>query len=976
MNTLKIKLYITILPQNESIPCKNMEYAVVPVGKKPEDYLWDNTVNIDKSKLENWNNPRYLNASNGNGNIGFNLQKQNELKNLQLKFKEFEFKNNRKSKTDNDGFTKEMYLPEGAYDVWIKRSDSAWELAYFNNGSRGIKVKTGNKLFYYQIRQYYRYKISNFNGKPMENIPFETYTYDKNNKEVKIAIKNLNSKKSDKNGLTPLLYSPNGHLVYVKFKFLNMDVFPEKKDIKHYATVSKNNFVEVKLKSVASISQDDKSTTVNLQGTGKPPVILNALKEEMIVLSKEDYEEFEKESAKLDHIFGNAKEARRKLEEAIKSGSVNSIKLAEDEISKAEKTIEEELNKNFKKQADLTEVITFEARQKRNPNGNTQEFDLRRRYLRTDRYMQLQQRKKNKESFKVTALGKELKNLKDLKQINKDVVKEEFKKVSKELAAYSKSTGTKVWDFTPFSGAFVEQVKLSDNLTLDTQSQWLRCVGGAGVSSSINWKPGTNEFGVKAGANAQGKLVLFEGKMKLTRCLPTEKGWMLNFDNIDLGAFRFILTSELYGFTGAKVAAGIGVEISHSKEGQRLASSGRRNRNPSLANNTNQGRPRFVPMKNDETMIPGSGGSGEGQIEVFAGAEAGVKSSIEFQWLSPEVKDFSSLATLAPDLAVSAGIGAGASFLLYYWDGQFRIRAKAALCVGVGAKGALDFTIDYKKFFEMGEWIFYQLIRAGFRTLMFISEDAFTRFSRVSALALGEEHLLTKALTNTTVALREFNSKYALAEKSKELALKIMKQENWLKFAPPEAKGMLIYQMTRHGIPTHVADLPKYGIGPFLPTFKSAIIAIFETVSTEGEWLNILQRINLEGKKSSKDIRFVEQELLGFLHDGLWSRKLDFVKEYVLNKEIGRGSEYVEKYEIMRSKVVKTIPLHEKAPLNNPRELKRLREKMVEQPSIINEDSLSAASFEPVQPLAIDNSEADIFLANAYEANSNDSKLA
>ena len=78
----------------------------------------------------------------------------------------------------------------------------------------------------------------------------------------------------------------------------------------------------------------------------------------------------------------------------------------------------------------------------------------------------------------------------------------------------------------------------------------------------------------------------------------------------------------------------------------------------------------------------------------------------------------------------------------------------------------------------------------------------------------------------------------------------------------------------------------------------------------------------------------------------------------------------------MRSKVVKTIPLHEKAPLNNPRELKRLREKMVEQPSIINEDSLSAASFEPVQPLAIDNSEADIFLANAYEANSNDSKLA
>lgn len=974
MNTLKIKLYITILPQNESIPCKNMEYAVVPLGKKPEDYLWDNNVNLDNSKLETWNNPKYLNTSNGN--IGFNLQKQNEVKNLQLKFKEFELKNNRKNKTDINGFTKEMYLPEGAYDVWIKRSDSAWELAYFNNGLKGITVKKGNKLFNYQIRQYYRYKISNFNGKPMGNIPFETYTYDKNNKEVKIKIKNLNNKKSDKNGFTPLLYSPNGHLVFVKFKFVNKEVAPEKKDIKHYATVSRNNFVEVKLKSVASISQDDKSTTVNLQGTGKPPVILNALKEEMIVLSKEDYEEFEKESAKLDHIFGNAKEARRNLEEAIKSGSVNSIKQAEDEIAKAEKTIEDELNKNFKKQADLTEVITFEARQKRNPNGNTQEFDLRRRYLRTDRYMQLQQRKKNKESFKVTALGKELKNLNDLKQINKDVVKEEFKKVSKELAAYSKSTGTKVWDFTPFSGAFVEQVKLSDNLALDTQSQWLRCVGGAGASSSLNWKPGSNEFSIKAGANAQGKLVLFEGKMKLTKCLPTEKGWMLNFDNIDLGAFRFILTSELYGFTGAKVAAGIGVEISHSKEGQRLASTGRRNRNPSLANNTNQGRPRFVPMNNDETIIPGSGGSSEGQIEVFAGAEAGVKSSIEFQWLSPEVKDFSSLATLAPDLAVSAGIGAGASFLLYYWDGQFRIRAKAALCVGVGAKGALDFVIDFKKIFEMVKWVYYQLIRAGFKTLTFIMEDAFTRFSNVAVLALGEDSITAQTLLSLEDSIETFNMKYALADKAKSLALTIIRQPEWLKKAPPNAKGMLIYQMTRHNKVTHWVDKPDYAITSFLPTFKKAIIAIFETISMEGEWLNVLQRINMQGKKSELRIDFIEQQLLQFLHDGIWSRGTDFIKEHVLNKETGGGSEYVEQYEKLRSKVVKKIPLHEKAPMNNPRELKKLREKMHEQPSIVDEDSLSAANFEPVQPLELNDRDADLFLANANQANSDDSKLA
>lgn len=77
-----------------------------------------------------------------------------------------------------------------------------------------------------------------------------------------------------------------------------------------------------------------------------------------------------------------------------------------------------------------------------------------------------------------------------------------------------------------------------------------------------------------------------------------------------------------------------------------------------------------------------------------------------------------------------------------------------------------------------------------------------------------------------------------------------------------------------------------------------------------------------------------------------------------------------------RSNVVKTVPLHEKVPMNNPRELKKLREKMIEQPNIINEDSLSAVNFEPVQPLEINNRDAEIFLANANQANSDGSELA
>ncbi|NUF32293.1 ATPase, partial [Acinetobacter oleivorans] len=180
---------------------------------------------------------------------------------------------------------------------------------------------------------------------------------------------------------------------------------------------------------------------------------------------------------------------------------------------------------------------------------------------------------------------------------NQETIHNEFKKVSLDLAKYSKQTGAKVWDFSAFSAGFVEQIKLSDSLTVDIQSQWLRCVGGAGFSSSASWKPESGEVNAKANVNAQGKLVLFEGKAKTTYVIPCDKGWMLNFDDIDLGAFRFIVGMELYGFAGAKVAAGIGLEISYSKDGQQqLAANGRRNRNPSLANNMGESRPRFVPM--------------------------------------------------------------------------------------------------------------------------------------------------------------------------------------------------------------------------------------------------------------------------------------------------------------------------------------------------------------------------------------------
>ncbi|MCU4641226.1 ATPase [Acinetobacter courvalinii] len=987
MSKIKLKLFINVLPDDDTIPCLGMDYSVVEKGKGPDEPI---KFPVQKKIDHKLPNPQ-LDMKSILGQKGKPIAGQGLMKNLGQQESNSALMTlllNRKGKTDIKGFTKEMDLPIGDYDLWIKRSDSKWEKATNINGNSGIQIKSewqGTKTLDYQIKQYYRYKIEGFRGtKLSENISFETFSFDKDGKEKKISLPNVKVNVVDKNGFTPPLYSPKGEVIFVKFKFLNRDIQPDKKDIQHFATLSPKNYVTVQLKAVAEVTKKPKDTIVAVQGSGKPPVILNMHREEMIVLSAEDYAEFEKESSKLDKLFGNSFEAKNKLAEAIKSGSVSNVKKAEEEIKEAEKKIEEELNKNFKKAADLTEVVTFEARQKKNPNGNTQEFDFRRRYLRTDRYMQLQQKKKNKESFKVTVLGTELKKLKDVKQdfkkISEQAIHNEFKKVSLDLAKYSKQTGTKVWDFSAFSAGFVEQIKLSDSLTVDIQSQWLRCVGGAGLSSSVSWKPESGEVSAKANVSAQGKLVLFEGKAKANYVIPCDKGWMLNFEDIDLGAFRFVIGMELYGFAGAKVAAGIGLEVSYSKDGQQqLAANGRRNRNPSLANNMGENRPRFVPMDRDETIIPGSGANAQGQIEAFAGAEAGIKPSGEFQWLSPEEKEFKSLATLAVDFAVSAGLGAGVNFKLFYWleRNEFRFRAKAALCVGLGAKGALDFAINAGQVIEVLRWVHYQLTRARFTVLGFIAEEAFTNISQMAVIALGSDSPTTKILVNISDEFIKFNQEFSSAKKSVDLANRIKRQPVWVKAATPDAKGMLIYQMTRHSEYTHAADTPKTGISPFLPTHKEAVLAIFETIATEGEWFNVLQRISIRGIKSEQSIKSIEKQLLIYLHDGLWSRTSDFIKEYTFNSDtVGRGSEYVERYEKLRSKIVKTIPLHEKAPMNNPRELKKLREKMIEQPSIINADALVALNTETVPSIEVDGTEAELFIAANYEQNSDGSYTA
>ncbi|MGP9830769.1 hypothetical protein ACT3UP_15405, partial [Psychrobacter sp. AOP1-A1-60] len=127
-------------------------------------------------------------------------------------------------------------------------------------------------------------------------------------------------------------------------------------------------------------------------------------------------------------------------------------------------------------------------------------------------------------------------------------------------------------------------------------------------------------------------------------------------------------------------------------------------------------------------------------VTAFAGAETGITPSGSLEWLSRDTNTFKALAKLSVTGAVSAGIGVEGCFSVFYADGKFRIKAKAALCFGVGAKGEALFDVNAKLMIEFASWVHSQLLIAKFRVLSFIMKESFIQLSQFFVMMIGREN--------------------------------------------------------------------------------------------------------------------------------------------------------------------------------------------------------------------------------------------
>ena len=195
------------------------------------------------------------------------------------------------------------------------------------------------------------------------------------------------------------------------------------------------------------------------------------------------------------------------------------------------------------------------------------------------------------------------------------------------------------------------------------------------------------------------------------------------------------------------------------------------------------------------------------------------------------------------------------------------------------------------------------------------------QLSQFFVLMLGRKNDISENLNNISSVFIDFNSSLDKARERNKLASFILNNADdaWLKTATPEAKGILLYQLTRHGIADKVIDEPDTTTNwndfdiDYLPNRKAAIIKIFETVLIKREWQNVLQHMHPNGLKG--DLGKNEGDIIRLLNYGKFlDKNVQEIFDYINSRNIGAFesdkdySKYITLYLKMRAKVAPRYP--------------------------------------------------------------------
>lgn len=399
------------------------------------------------------------------------------------------------------------------------------------------------------------------------------------------------------------------------------------------------------------------------------------------------------------------------------------------------------------------------------------------------------------------------------------------------------------------------------DIDLSASAQLMRYAYGGSLDAELS----VMERHLKVKAEGHASVDFAKAEAKLELCFPRKDGWLwtvydLNGKEYELIAGRCRITVEASGVVGASIAGelSLAVDAKQVDPGQpaKIKTKGARGRKKARQKQT------VALNRVDERDV----GTLEASASAFAGAKADGSLTGALEWRNPEDKnkDFVEIASVTPAIGVMAGVGAEGKFKIEITpEGLFRLTAHASLCFGVGAEGGVQFSVGPLQIAKFSMCLHYNLAYWQFQNLKIIEKKAFKFLNDLYFLAVQAgksiEDFYGQKLTDFNNAIQSVYRELQKADARFLLAKQILSKPDALRYVPPETKGMLIYQLTRHGWP----DAAKGGAiagDNYLGPQRKAVLAILKTVVIKAEARNVIQHISADGSKGDFDTRWADLE--------------------------------------------------------------------------------------------------------------------
>lgn len=416
-------------------------------------------------------------------------------------------------------------------------------------------------------------------------------------------------------------------------------------------------------------------------------------------------------------------------------------------------------------------------------------------------------------------------------------------------------------------------VELGD-VDFSAEAAAMRYYSGGSLSGEI--APLKGNVNIKAEGGLE--VAFAEGKVAGNLYLPSKEGVLLYYldaeqlvnltqgkavdsSRYDLGAIRLACSAELKGVIGVSLAGevSIGVEMK-DVEAQDVDGKTKPGKMPQLKGSRKKAkRKRSVDVTGQADDWKNTAGVAA-EVNFFAGAKGGLGISGAVQWRNPHNKDkkFEVFASIAPQVEGMAGLGGSAKLNIDYVDGIFRITAHAGICLGVGAEGTFTMAVGAKQLASFVYWMYYNLLNAGFRSLVFIAKAAFDALKYLGYLMMTEGKDVTayfgrqldKVADSLSRTVERYEAKFRKESENLALAERVLSNLERVRFTTPESKGMLIYQLTRFGSVSWALDGGGLG-NAYLPTQRKAVLAVLRQATLANDLKNVIQHIHPQGQKMS-----------------------------------------------------------------------------------------------------------------------------